>query len=300
VTMARIAGVTILAGFFLIEPFTIEPDHSDKPTAVADAAATPHVSVALVRVESNAKPARLLLMVTGTAYRNAARLVITPDSVLVHVRDGSTVALRNRMTPIVVKLPSTAPNSLPWRDVVADWPVSMALSVDEVLALTPGVSSIEIVGRAEAYALNVAAVLPFVSGPRTSRQGALLQLDSVQNDPYGASAAVTMFAIQHQAVDESALLRRVRMGRVEWALPRFQLVDDSTHVAIRLAMPSGGTTDFSMVLPGVSVTRQWSHVQTPLDYTATDTAGKVRRVHFLYLDWEYVGSARVRARSPIE
>lgn len=301
VKMARIAGATALAGLFLFEPFTLAPDRPATQHDVADASAdAPHLSVAFVRVASNATAARLTFLVTGTAWRNAARLVITPDSVLVHVRDGSTVALRNQMPTIVVKLPSTAPESLPWRDVAPDWPTSMALSRGEVQALASGVSGIEIVGRAEGYALNVAAVLPFVSGPKTSRQGARLQLDSVQNDPYGASAAITMFAIQHKGVDASALLRRVRMARVEWALPRFQLVDDSTHQAIRLATPSSGSTDVSMVLPGANLTCQWAHVQTPLDYTATDAAGQVRRVHFLYLEWEYVGSGQVRARSPIE
>ncbi len=300
VTLARAVGASFLVAWFLLKPFMIVPDlpAAGKPAATATGDA-PQIGVDFDRAASGATLGRIQLRVTGAPWRDATRLIVTVDSLLVHARDGSTVRPRNRMSPFVVAVRSIAADSRPWRDFAPDGPTPILLAESEVQALASGVASVEIVGRVDAYSANAAAVMPFESGRTSRSHGVLLQLDSVQRNADGATAVVTTITVRSEGLDEAEFLRRVRFARRAWLLPRFVLLDDSTHQAIRVAYPSTGMSDGWMVLPGTKRTREWTSLQTPTDYIALSAGGHVRPVHFMHLDWELAGSARLRTRSPV-
>lgn len=291
VRLARMVGGVMLVAWFLLKPFSLVAS-APGATALAanDSVDAPALTVVFDGTRSSSSSTGIEFHVTGASWRNATRLLVTVDSLLVHARDGSTVQLKNRIQRFALSVPGAASDSMPWRDLAPMSPFSVGVLDGERAALASGVESIEIVGHVEAYAAHALPVMPFESGRSASHNGTLIQLDSVQLDSGGVAAVVNTLSVQPDRAYDAA------RGNLEMDLPRFVLLGDSAHRATRFMVRSAGTFSGWLVLPGTSIVRGWNHLEVGEQGRASNP-GITSPARFMYLQWSSVGSARVRARS---
>ncbi len=289
VMRARALGGALLAASLLLLPFSIPRGYPAAPKVMTlrpDEA--PQVTLVLDRALPGDAPETVRFHVSGRPWRDAARLVVIVDRMLVHARDGATVQVQ-RVPALVVRLRNPVPDSVEFRDFAVDSSHALRLGEGELLRLASGIESIEVEGSVEAHAVQVAAVLPFTSGTRVRQGGTIFQLDSVQRDPVASSAVATTVTVH---TERQGIITEAQLSRV---LPRLVLLDDRAHRAIRLFSQSSGVSSGWMILPGTSIVRRWTKVEARWPLAAGGSALAPARL--MWLEWKSLGQAQLRLRT---
>ena len=287
---ARAIGGALLAVWLVALLFSA-PSRSLFPTkdVVIQPEKAPQVTLSLDPSAPGDAPGTLRLRVRGKPWRDAARLVVSVNSMLLHARDGVTVQV-SRVPAMVVTLREPMPEGSAFPDLAVDSSFVLTLSEGERRRMAPGIESIEVIGDVVPYAMRVVAVLPFASGAEVQQGGTRFQLDSVQRDHVGSAAIVRTVTVRTQQQD---LSKFAQMARV---LPRFLLLEDGAHGAIRMGSRSSGTSGGWMILPGATIIRTWTQVEAMTPLLTTTAGSPVAPARLMVLEWKSLGQASLRVR----
>ncbi len=289
VRRARAFGGALLAVSLVLAPYATPRSDSVVPAKeTLQTTEAPQISLFFDPAAPNDRPGTLRLHVSGKPWRNAARLVVTVNSLLVHAKDGTTFATQ-RVGPLVVRLRDSLPNGASLSDLNAFSSSALYLSPGEMRRLTSGIESIELVGTVEPYEVRIAAILPFTSGAQVRQGGTMFQVDSVERDPAVSSAVATTVSIRTTTQGMSTEARQ------SYVLPQFVLVDDSAHRAVTTFSRTSRESSGLMILPGVSTRSRWTKVEAR--WPVADAGSAMAPARLMWLEWKSLGQAPVWLRA---
>lgn len=286
VRMARAVGGVLLGLWLVVLPFSLPRGYPvvGKVTETLLPNEAPQVALVLDAEVPGDAPGTLRFHVSGRPWRDASWLVVTVKSLLVHARDGTTLDV-SRSQWLIVQLRDPVPVGVSFRDRYIGSSCTIPLYPAELARLTSGIESIELVGTVRPYTARVMAIVPFTSEARMQQGGTFYQVDSVQRDPVVSSAVVTTVSVRKEGESPST----------EALLPRYVLIDDSAHRAIRFFALSGGTSSGGMIMPGMSILRRWAKVEAR--WPVAEAGSAMAPARLMWLDWTSLGQAPVRLRA---
>jgi hypothetical protein len=291
VRMARAVGGVLLGLWLVVLPFSISQGYPvvRKATATLPPNEAPQVALVHDVAVPGDEPGTLRFHVSGKPWRDAARLVVSVDSFLVHARDGATVTVP-RVRALVVQLRDPMPVGVSFHETYIDSSFKLPLYPAELARLTSGIESLELIGTVEPFTARVRAIVPFTSETRVQQGGTFFRVDSVQRDPAVSTAVTTTVSVRTE--------RETPITETSAVLPWQILIDDSAHRAIRLFTTSLGTSSGGMIVPGMSILRRWAKVEAR--WPVAEAGSAMAPARLMWLDWTSLGQAQLRLRAERE